>query len=280
MNPIDLPIGVFDSGIGGLTVLSAIQKRLPQESLVYLGDTARVPYGSRSPETIIRYTQRVAGHLIKHGVKALVIACNTATTYGFESVYKKALELDIPVIGVIQPGAVAACKISNLKSIAILGTTGTISGKQYEKEIHKINPTVKVYGKACPLLVPLVEEGWLNDPVTDMIVKRYIDEIPEIPNAIILGCTHYPLLQPVFSRLLPNVTIIDSASVAAESLHQILLNTMRLSNHTKPRYQYLVTDNLSRFRAVGQTFLSTTLQDIELVDLSLEDEIFMQVTSK
>ncbi|MGC6508410.1 MAG: glutamate racemase [Myxococcota bacterium] len=278
MNPNDLPIGVFDSGIGGLSVLSAIKTALPNEPLLYLGDTARVPYGSRSPETIVRYTQRVAGHLLKRGVKALVIACNTATTYGYEAVNTRCIELGIPVVGVIQPGAQAASALKSVSTVAVLGTVATVNGGQYTKELQALNPNIRVIGKACPLLVPLVEEGWLNDHITEQIIVRYLNEIEGKPDAIILGCTHYPLLKHTFERILPKVTIIDSASVAAKALKRILKTEgkLRMSASSKIATKYLVTDNLERFKAIGQQFLHDPLNTIELVDLTDDDEQYMK----
>ena len=278
MNPKDLPIGIFDSGIGGLSVLSAVQSTLPNEPLLYLGDTARVPYGSRSPETIVRYTQRVAGHLLRRGVKALVIACNTATTYGFDAVSDRCRKLGIPVVGVIRPGAEAACAHKNINTVAILGTIATVNGGQYTKEIHAINPNMTVIGQACPLLVPLVEEGWLDDEITDQVIQRYLKALPAEPDAIILGCTHYPLLKRSFERISPKVTIIDSASVAARALKRILdkEDKRRESPSPPPDTQYLVTDNLQRFQMIGQQFLNLPLSPIELVDLTDEDEQFMK----
>lgn len=270
MDIIDLPIGIFDSGVGGLTVFSAVAKKLPRENLLYLGDTARVPYGSRSPETVLKYAQRVAGHLVNRGVKALIVACNTATTYALEYLQEAAQKENIPVLGVIAPGAQKAVAGSTNKKIGILGTDGTIKGKRYEQEIHKINPHVTVIGQPCPLFVPLIEEGWHKDPITMQVAKRYLTNIEE-PDTIILGCTHYPLIKPILEKVLPAVQFIDSATATAEQSYKVLQEKNLLRQHGKGKYRFLVTDNMERFHRVGYYFLGYSPTPIQLIDLEEQD---------
>lgn len=269
---IEQAIGVFDSGVGGLTVLAELQKELPNESFIYLGDTARVPYGSRSPETIIRYSKRVAGHLVKLKIKALVIACNTATSYALEELQHACEPFNIEVFGVIEPGARAGLYASKTKRIAILGTEGTILGKKYNKILEALCPEVQIQEKACPLFVPLIEEGWHQKEVAQMIAEEYLQNIRNV-DTVILGCTHYPLLKPLLQRLRPNMTFIDSAEATAQFVRVSLEQKGLLSGATAGETRYLVTDNLQRFQRVGYYFLRQHPHPLELVDIHDSDEL-------
>ena len=187
------PVGVFDSGVGGLTVAREIMRNLPSEKIVYFGDTARVPYGSKSKETVIRYSRQIIRFLLEQQVKAIVVACNTASAFALDAVKD---ELDIPIIGVIEAGARVAAAETRNKRVGVIGTVGTVGSGIHEAYLKKLDPKIQVVGKACPLFVPLVEEGWLHDPVTVEVASRYLKELQEKEiDTLILGCTHYPLLR-------------------------------------------------------------------------------------
>jgi len=215
------PIGVFDSGVGGLTVAREIMRNLPNERIVYFGDTARVPYGSKSKDTVIRYSRQIIRFLRTQDVKAIVIACNTASALALEEVEK---ELDIPIIGVVKPGAKVAAASTRNGRIGVIGTESTVNSHMYSQLICSYQKDIQVYGKACPLFVPLVEEGWLGDPVTEQVAKRYLDELlPKGIDTLILGCTHYPLLRPLIERLAgERVRLVDPAYETAHELGLLL----------------------------------------------------------
>jgi glutamate racemase len=276
MDP-SLPIGVFDSGVGGLTVLAALRRALPGEDLIYLGDTARVPYGTRSPETVRRYARRVAGRLYDEGVKALVIACNTATTHALEDLKIAGARAGVPVLGVIQPGVEQALARTDGGVIAVLGTEGTVRGGRYQDALR--GRAAGVRALACPLFVPLAEEGWTDGEVARLVAERYLAPLREGPrvDAAILGCTHYPLLKEVIGAALPGVQLVDSAdAVAAAAVAMLgdqgLLNPMRHGG----RARYLVTDNLERFRDAGRRFLGEDPEPVDLVDLSEHRGLFAE----
>jgi len=280
----DFAIGVFDSGVGGLTVLKALQTAMPHERFIYLGDTARVPYGSRSPETIIRYSKRVTGHLLQRDIKALVIACNTATTYALTALQEACRHLDLPVFGVIEPSAAMAVQSSRSQRILVLGTEGTIAGGKYTEAITRLSPDAQVYSKACPLFVPLIEEGWHTHVVTKMVAAEYFAEIVDLNgiDTAILGCTHYPLIKSLLSTLFPSIHFIDSAETTAQIVLKELndrqiLNDQLIGNHDSLRENtlYLVTDNLPKFSHVGHQFIGHTPSPLELVDLTDQDEDFV-----
>ena len=196
----EAPIGVFDSGVGGLTVAREIMRNLPSEKIVYFGDTARVPYGSKSKETVIRYSRQIIRFLQEQQVKAIVIACNTASAFALDAVRD---EFDLPIIGVIEPGAKVAAAQTRNKKVGVIGTVGTIGTGIHAEYLKSLDPEITVYGKACPLFVPLVEEGWLHDPVTDEVVARYLKELQEKDiDTLILGCTHYPLLRSTIRKIM------------------------------------------------------------------------------
>lgn len=265
----DLPIGIFDSGVGGLTVLREVSRKLPRESLIYLGDCARLPYGTKSPSTIRRYTHEAADYLMGRGIKMLVVACNTASAAAIDSLRE---ELDIPVIGVIEPGARAAV-MRTTGNIGVIATEGTIRSGAYRKSILAISPQVNVFEAACPLFVSLAEEGWANTRVCREIAEVYLEPlIDEGIDTLVLGCTHYPILRNTLKQVVgPGVQIVDSAETTAEQVSRELTNKMMLTE-TGPerrRIEFLVTDDAARFRKIAGEFLDHAITDLELVQLPL-----------
>ncbi|MFA7166239.1 MAG: glutamate racemase [Desulfoplanes sp.] len=270
----DLPIGVFDSGVGGLTVLKALRDTLPAEELVYLGDTARLPYGTKSPETITRYALQVAEKLIARHIKLLVIACNTVSSVALEVLRKTCAPL--PVIGVVEPGAQAACLASITGQIAVIGTESTIARGAYQQAIHAINPSACIIAKACSLFVSLAEEGWLEGDIVESIASRYLKEMlaehpGTSPDCLVLGCTHFPLLAPAIGHVAgPDVTLVDSAGTTARAIRIILIKrNLTTRRSTSGQTHFLATDSASRFARVGTIFLQKTIrpEDVEIVDL-------------
>lgn len=263
------PIGIFDSGIGGLTVMREITDLLPGENTIYLGDTARVPYGSKSKETVERYSFEVASFLLKSNIKMLVAACNTASAYAVADLKKR---LDIPVIGVIEPGSRAAVAATINNRIGVIGTEGTIRSGAYSSAIKLINPDVEAFVKACPLFVPLVEEGWADDPVTRLVAERYLAELRDSGiDTLVLGCTHYPLLKSTISSVMgPSVRLIDSAASTAEEVRRVLKEKNLLSDAESQDalHRFFVTDSPERFLAVGRRFFGTGLEKAELAILN------------
>ena len=272
--PDDRAIGVFDSGIGGLTVLAALARSLPDESLVYLGDTARVPYGTRSPRTVLRYACQVADALYAQDIKAMVVACNTATTHALDELRAVGDRLGLPVYGVIAPGVQEALRRSRTGRIAVLGTDGTIRGGRYQDLLAQAGATPSAV--ACPLFVSLAEEGWHEGEIADLAAERYLAPLRGGPDTVILGCTHYPLLRPAIAAALPGVTLIDSATATAATLRADLTERGLLGGpgHGSPRY--LVTDNLDRFHQVGSRFLGHPPEPVELIDLVLGNGPFSE----
>ena len=272
-----LPIGLFDSGMGGLTVFKALAERLPHEDLLYLGDTARLPYGTKGRDTIIRYTLKAAQKLVDMGVKMLVIACNTATAAALSAVREQFAPL--PVMGVVAPGAQAAAQTSVNGHIVVVATEATIAGGAYQQAIARIRPEAIVTGRACTLFVPLAEEGWMNGPLVEGVASRYLSDIfaPEVaashaaPDTLLLGCTHFPLLQEALQNVVgPQVRIVDSAAITALRVAEELQATNLLRQGTGPaHYRFLTTDNTTRFARTGSLFLGRELADAEvsLVDL-------------
>lgn len=263
------PIGIFDSGIGGLTVLREITRLLPAEGTIYLGDTARVPYGSKSRETVLRYSREVAAFLAKHNIKMLVAACNTASAYAVNRLKE---ELDIPVIGVIEPGARAAVEATRSGKIGVIGTAGTVRSGAYVEAIKKLNPGAHVYAKACPLFVPLVEEGWADDDITSAIAERYLNEMMKSGiDTLVLGCTHYPLLKKTIASVVgPEVTLIDSAASTAAEVKRVLTEKSLLnagSGGDSAGHRFFVTDSPESFTAVGRRFFGEGLNEAELANL-------------
>lgn len=261
-------IGVFDSGIGGLTVVKELMRQLPGEDIVYLGDTAHLPYGTKSADTIIRFTLDNILFLLKQNVKLIVIACNTASSLALEEVRQ---HFRIPIIGVIQPGARKAARITKTKHIGVIGTRATIKSKAYESQIKKINSTIKVTSQACPLLVPLVEEGWLNHPQTLSIAKKYLEALIQKDakmDTLILGCTHYPLLKPVIKKVLgSNINLIDSAQEVVRDVEAILRDTglIKRKSEKKGRCRFYVTDDPDGFSRQAVRFLGYRVSEVKRI---------------
>ncbi len=262
------PVGVFDSGIGGLTVAHAIERLLPAESLLYLGDTARVPYGPKSPETVVRYSLEILDCLLSGGVKAVVVACNTATAHALTRLREVS---PVPVIGVIEPGAAAALRATRNGRIGVIGTAGTIASGAYPAVLRAMQPAVEVIDRACPLFVPLVEEGWLTHPATRMIAAEYLAPMQAAGiDTLVLGCTHYPLLKPLLADVLgPEVTLIDSAEETAAELAGVLEERgVSAPAGSRAASRWAVTDDVARFAMVGAVFTGHRLEDIGLADLA------------
>ena len=267
-----LPIGVFDSGIGGLTVLKALSEALPRESFVYLGDTARLPYGTKSAKSVTRYALQTSALLRERGVKLLVIACNTATAVSLE-VLQDAYP-DLPVIGVIRPGAQAACRTSVNGRIGVIGTESTINGGSYEREILRIRPEARVFGLPCPLFVPLAEEGWCDGDIAERVARRYLGDLVRDTgiDTLVLGCTHFPALAGAIGAVMGDaVTLVDSARTTAEFV-QDMLDRRDICATTGPEERsltFLATDGAERFARIGGMFMHRPLRsaDVEIVDL-------------
>ena len=252
----DAPIGVFDSGIGGLTVVREIMRQIPNEKIVYFGDTARVPYGNKSKETVTRFSRQIVRFLQTHEVKTIVVACNTASAYALDELEK---ETDIPMIGVVKPGARVAAQTTRNGRIGVIATEATIGSKIYGKYIQELNPDVKIWGKACPLFVPLVEEGLLQDPVTDEIARRYLAELIDLDiDTLILGCTHYPLLtEQIRAFMGPEVALIDPGKVTAIAMKEALQALELLADPAKEQgsAEFYVSDTVEAFSASADLFL-------------------------
>jgi glutamate racemase len=261
------PIGVFDSGMGGLTVVREMMSQLPNESIIYFGDTARVPYGPKSPDTVLRYSREITAFLKGEGVKALVVACNTATAHALPALRR---EFDMPIVGVIEPGARAAAAATKTKRVGVIGTAGTIKSKAYEKEIRKILPDVEVTAQACALFVPLVEEGWLDSEVTRAVARNYLAPIVSAEvDTLVLGCTHYPLMKTVIGNVVGReVRLIDSAHETARQAGEIL-RTHGLENGAPDgaRYRFIASDAPDTFLGLGERFLGSPIDRVETVTL-------------
>ncbi len=262
-------IGIFDSGVGGLTVLKAVIKALPQEDTIYLGDTARVPYGTKSPETVTRYSHEITSFLVKRDIKLLVAACNTASSVSLDSLKKR---FDLPIVGVIEPGARrAACETRSGK-VGVIGTEGTIRSSAYTKAIKRINPEIEVITRPCPLFVPLAEEGWVDNEVAKLTARIYLEGLQnDGVDTLVLGCTHYPILKPVIAETMgPGVKLVDSAEETARTVAEILGNENLLRpSSEKGNHHFFVTDVPAGFIRVGNRFLGGKLGDVHQV--SLED---------
>ncbi|MGV8057676.1 MAG: glutamate racemase [Smithellaceae bacterium] len=260
-------IGVFDSGIGGLTVVRALMERLPFENIIYFGDTARVPYGTKSVENINRYASQITEFLLKKDVKLLVVACNTMAAVAYQAV--KDLS-PVPVMEVIEASARNAAAETTTKSVGVIGTPATINSNAYARAIHLLDKEIRIYSQACPLLVPLVEEGWFDHPATKLIVQEYLKPVlAEQIDTLVLGCTHYPLLKPLLQEIAGSkIKLIDSAEAMADATVD-LLNQLSLGNPDRqpPKYLFCVSDVPYRFQTIGERFLGRTLGQVELVRL-------------
>jgi glutamate racemase len=266
-------IGVFDSGFGGLTVLKALLELIPGADYIYFGDTARLPYGSKSVETVARYAVEAAHYLEAHGAELLVIACNTATALALDRITAAA---HVPVVGVIEPGAEAAAGASSNKKVVVIGTEATVSSHAYRKALEA--RSLNAREKACPLLVPLVEEGWVDHPVTEQVARIYLGETFadgfHDADVLVLGCTHYPLLKSVLHRVAPaHVAIVDSAESTARVVAarlKILLPAPAAGpeeRRARPRLKFFATDSVEKFRRLGERFLTHPIEDVQHVDL-------------
>ncbi len=265
-------IGVFDSGFGGLTVLKALLELIPEADYLYFGDTARLPYGSKSVETVARYAVEAAHFLEDHGAELLVIACNTATALALDRIVAAA---HVPVVGVVEPGAQAAASISQNKQVVVIGTEATVSSHAYRKALE--GQGLEAREKACPLLVPLVEEGWVEHPVTEEVARIYLGEAFaagfDQADTLVLGCTHYPLLKPLLRRVAPaHVSIVDSAESTARAvaahLKKLLPSTPEgEERRALPRLQFFATDSVEKFRRLGARFLGHAIEAVQHVDL-------------
>lgn len=256
------PIGVFDSGIGGLTVVRALRKRLPSETIIYLGDTARLPYGTKSHDTIERYTLQAGAILQRYDPKLLVIACNTASAHGLAALERVS---PVPVIGVIEPGAEVAASAEG--PVGVIGTLATVQSGAYEAAIRARRPGAEIHTAACPLLVPLAEEGWLDDPLTVEASRRYLGALPASVTTIVLGCTHYPVLLPSLAQARPGMRWIDSGEAAAADVEALLAARGATREGPPGELKVLLTDASSRLQEVGSRFLGEPLGRIEVVDI-------------
>lgn len=268
------PIGVFDSGVGGLSVLRELVRLMPAESYVYLGDSARVPYGTKSAETVRLFASQCAQFLLDQDVKLIVVACNTASAVALETIRAA---VDVPVVGMIEPAAAAALRSTRSGQIGVIGTRGTVSSGAYPTAIHALNghdPAPAVYSFACPLFVPLVEEGWIDHPATRLVAREYLSSLLSQGDAIdtlVLGCTHYPLLKPLLHELLPSVHLIDCGEYAAGVAQTLLaqhdaLNT-RSTGADAPRVRFCLTDIPPAFIAIAERFLGFAVADVERVGI-------------
>lgn len=272
MTPRRACIGVFDSGFGGLTVLKALLELVPHADYIYFGDTARLPYGSKSVETVSKYAVEAAHYLENHGAQMLVIACNTATALALDQITKAA---KVPVIGVVEPGAERAAAQSKKRKVVVIGTEATVSSHAYAKALE--GKGVQAREKACPLLVPLVEEGWVEHPVTEQVARIYLKEAFtagfESADVLLLGCTHYPLLKPMLHRVAPDhVEIVDSADSTAQAVVKLLrcaplADPAQTERRRLPRLRFFATDSVEKFRRLGPQFLGHPVKDVEHVDL-------------
>ena len=261
------PIGVFDSGIGGLTVVSELMRQLPHESIIYFGDTARVPYGPKSPDTVRRYSHEITSYLRGEGVKAVVVACNTATAHALPMLRA---ELPMPVIGVVDPGARAAVEASRGGAVGVIGTKGTIASGAYERAILGIAPAMRITVRACPLFVPLVEEGWTEAEATGIIAREYLTPLADARiDTLVLGCTHYPLLKPLIARILWNdVRLIDSArETAAETGRVLDEHGLRAGPSSAVRHRFIASDAPQQILELGQRYLGTAIERVETLTL-------------
>ena len=264
------PIGVFDSGVGGLTVAREIMRQIPNEKIIYFGDTARVPYGSKSQETVTRFSKQIVRFLQTFQVKTIVVACNTASAYALDELEK---ECEIPIIGVVKPGAKVAAEVTRNGRIGVIATEATIGSQIYSKYIKELNRDVTIYGKACPLFVPLVEEGLWQDPVTDEIARRYLAELIDIDiDTLILGCTHYPLIRSTLGRIMGgDETLVNPAYETARELKE-LLEEKGLLNEEPPKlgenqYRFYVSDGAEKFKRFANSIIKYGILSAKTINI-------------
>ena len=275
MNCDDRPLGVFDSGIGGLTVVRALLTELPEERLLYFGDTARLPYGTKSGETVTRFTLEAAEFLREHDVKALVVACNTASAYALPALAER---LEMPVVGVIESGARAAVQATTRRKVGVIGTSATVASRAYDRALERLAPGLAVTTRACPLFVPLVEEGWIDHDVTRRVAREYLAPLAEHGvDTLVLGCTHYPLLAGVIQETMgAGVRLVDAGEGTARAMRdELTARGLRATGGRPPEHRIFLTDLLPAFRATSERFLGQPLPPVELV--SWKDERWVRV---
>jgi glutamate racemase len=266
MVEVDGAIGIFDSGFGGLTVARRIMESLPNESMIYLGDTARLPYGTKSPATVIRYAETCTEILVSRGIKLLVVACNTASAHAIPILQDK---YPIPVVGVVEPGARAAVEVSRGGVIGVIATEGTIESNVYALAIEALAPNARVVSTACPLFVPLAEEGWVEGDVPFQVATEYLKRLAnDDMDTLVLGCTHYPLLSKTIQRVIGDrVTLVDSAKATARVVEEILGGLRQLSDDAEmPIHEYIVSDDPKKFSRIGEKFLGKPIDMVEWLD--------------
>jgi glutamate racemase len=258
------PIGVFDSGLGGLTAVRELFRALPEEPIVYFGDTARLPYGTKSRETVTRFSLEIATFLVRQNIKCLLVACNTASSYALDALSRR---LDVPVVGVIEPAAQAAVQSSPHGRIGVLGTLATVGSRAYPEAIARVAPGAAVISRACPLFVPLIEEGWIDHPVLKEVATEYLVEMRAAHlESVILGCTHYPLIAPLLHEMLgPEVQLVDSGAEAARALATLLRERGQLASGT-PRHHFFLSDERLQFKRIAERFLGREVPPMTIVD--------------
>lgn len=256
------PIGVFDSGVGGLTVVKELIRQLPHEDIIYFGDTARVPYGIKSKETVIRFSIENILFLLKHDVKLICVACNTVSSLALPEIKKN---FKLPIVGVLSPGAREAVYATRNKRIGVIGTKGTIKSRAYENEIKRIDPDIKIFAQACPLFVPFVEEGWLKGKVVMEVARKYLKPLKRAGvDTVILGCTHYPVLKPVIKKVLGNkVALIDSAKQVSVEVRKILGEENMLNSSGRGEHKFFVSDNPEWFSGLARRFLGKSVKNVK-----------------
>jgi glutamate racemase len=262
---VNHPIGVFDSGVGGLTVVRALMARLPCESVIYFGDTARVPYGVKSVETIALYACQIAQFLLQREVKLLIVACNTMAAVAHQAITELS---PVPVLDVIDAGARSAVAVTQSKRVGVIGTPATVNSGAYNRAIHRLDPEVRIFSQTCPLFVPLVEEGWWEHRATRLIAEEYLKPVLDHDlDTLVLGCTHYPLLKPLLQEIVGGaIRLVDSAEAMADQT-RTMLEFQGLGNRqdSPPEHHYYVTDLPYRFQSIGEAFLGRNLDDVQLV---------------
>jgi len=262
----ELPIAVFDSGVGGLTIVRELLNILPQESVIYLGDTARVPYGTKSKETVLRFTEEAISFFQDRGVKMLLIACNTSSSLALPELKR---DYDFKILGVIESGVEEAVKVSRVKRVGVIGTEATISSAVYERELKELDPNIEVFSQPCPLFVPLVEEGWIDEPESYKIAAKYLKILKDKKiDTLILGCTHYPFMKRIIQYGIgEHVALIDSAKVFVKRVRRVLLEEDLLSANSDREYSFFVTDQPEKFRDFSQLFLGEDIGSVRKIDL-------------
>ena len=268
MTSSNLPIGVFDSGLGGLTVVKALQKKIPNESIIYFGDTARVPYGNKSPDTVLKYSNEIVEFLISKNVKAIIIACNTATALALEKLKD---QFPIPIMGVIEPGVIAAAEQSINKKIGVIGTAATIQSNSYKNQLNMVSKKIDVFSQACPLLVPIAEDGWMDEIIINSALNHYLRPLTNSDiDTLILGCTHYPVFSRFIKNILGNkVKLINSPIEVADSFFKLLKNGYLLNkNNVKGDFECFITDKSYSFQKIAERFLGAPILNLVFTELN------------